>query len=65
MLDWYTIIEKEKGQVLKTNLMWGTKKTNKTVVVTIQGLVKTTRTKPNVIKITAHYEQENSKNKTK
>ena len=40
--------------------MWGTKKTNKTVVVTIQGQVKTARTKPNdqhleqVIKITAH-----------
>ena len=27
--------------------MWGTKKTNKTVVVTIQGQVKTARTKPN------------------
>ena len=27
--------------------MWGTKKTNKTVVVTIQGHLKTARTKPN------------------
>ena len=47
--------------------MWGTKKTIKTVVVTIQGQVKTARTKQNdqhveqVIKITAHLEQENSK----
>ena len=40
--------------------MWGTKNTNKTVEVTIQGQVKTARTKPNdqqleqVIKITVH-----------
>ena len=50
--------EKEKGKV--NQLIVGNKKINKTVVITIQGQVKTARTKPNdqhleqVIKITAH-----------
>ena len=40
--------------------MWGTKKTNTALVVTLQGQVKTTETKPDdqqleqMIKITAH-----------
>ena len=37
--------EKEKGKV--NHLDVGNKKSNKTVVVTIQGQVKTARTKPN------------------
>ena len=50
--------EKEKGKVNQLGV--GTKKTNKTVALTIQGQVKTARTKPNdqhleqVIKITTH-----------
>ena len=50
--------EKEKGKVNQPDVE--NKKTNKPVAVTIQGQVKTARTKPNdqhleqVIKITAH-----------
>ena len=60
---------KEKGKVNQLDV--GIKKTNTTVVVTIQGQVKTARTKPHdqnlehVIIITAHLKQVNSNNKTK
>ena len=58
-----------KGKVNQLDV--GSKKTNTTVVVTIQGQVKTARTKPDdqqleqVIIITAHQEQLHSNNKTK